>query len=75
MRQSFVKSENGTVYYWHTDIDSMKRTLFFLHGLTADHTMFENKWIFSSMITMLLRGMHLLTVNQDHIKIFRMKIP
>ena len=40
MKQSFVKCENGMVYYWHTDIDSTKKTLFLLHGLTANHTMF-----------------------------------
>ena len=40
MKQSFVKCENGIVYYWHTDIASTKKTLFLLHGLTANHTMF-----------------------------------
>lgn len=43
MKQSFVKCENGIVYYWHTDIDSTKKTLFLLHGLTANHTMFEKQ--------------------------------
>ena len=43
MQLSFVKCENGTVYYWHTDIDSKKTTLFFLHGLTANHTMFDKQ--------------------------------
>lgn len=31
MKQSFVKYDKGTVYYWHTDIDSTKETLFLLH--------------------------------------------
>ncbi len=43
MKQSFVKNESGTVYYWNTEIDPMKKTLFFLHGLTANHTMFEKQ--------------------------------
>ncbi len=43
MKQAFIKSENGIVYYWHTDIDRKKQTLFFLHGLTANHTMFEQQ--------------------------------
>lgn len=43
MKQSFVRSEKGTVYYWHTDIDSTKKTLFFLHGLAANHTMFARQ--------------------------------
>lgn len=43
MQCSFVKCEKGTVYYWHTNIDETKKTLFFLHGLTANHTMFEKQ--------------------------------
>ena len=43
MKQALVKRENGTVYYWHTNIDLTKKTLFFLHGLTANHTMFDKQ--------------------------------
>ena len=43
MKQSFVRCEKGTVYYWHTDIESTKKTLFFLHGLAANHTMFARQ--------------------------------
>lgn len=43
MKQSFIKDENGTVYYWNTEINPRKKTLFFLHGLTANHTMFEKQ--------------------------------
>ncbi len=43
MKQSFVKCEKGNVYYWHTDIVSAKKTLFLLHGLTANHTMFARQ--------------------------------
>ena len=43
MKQSFVKCKNGTVYYWYTNIDLTKKTLFLLHGLTANHTMFTKQ--------------------------------
>lgn len=43
MRESHIKTEYGTVYYWATEIDNAKRTLFFLHGLTANHTMFDSQ--------------------------------
>ena len=43
MKQSFIKDENGTVYYWNIEIDPMRKTLFFLHGLTANHMMFEKQ--------------------------------
>ena len=43
MKQAFIECEKGNVYYWHTNIDLTKKTLFFLHGLTADHTMFDKQ--------------------------------
>jgi len=43
MTQSFVKCENGFVYYWHSNIDLTKKTLFLLHGLTGNHTMFAKQ--------------------------------
>ncbi len=43
MRESHIKTEYGTVYDWATEIDNAKRTLFFLHGLTANHTMFDSQ--------------------------------
>lgn len=43
LRESTCQFTNGTVYYWHTEIDAKKQTLFFLHGLTANHTMFEKQ--------------------------------
>lgn len=46
MNQALVKQENGIVFYWHTNIDLTKKTLFFLHGLTANHTMFDNQVAF-----------------------------
>ncbi len=42
MGEKFVKSLRGKVFYWISDKwDKKKQTVFFLHGLTADHTMFE----------------------------------
>ncbi len=32
--------EKGDVYYWHTYIDLTKKTIFLLHGLTANYAMF-----------------------------------
>jgi len=43
MKQIISESERGKVYYWHTDIDLTKRTIFLLHGLTANHTMFNKQ--------------------------------
>lgn len=43
MNSSFIKYKEGMVFYWHTDIECNKKTLFFLHGLTANHTMFEEQ--------------------------------
>lgn len=43
MKSSFVELKKGIVYYWHTDIDLTRKSLFFLHGLTANHTMFKEQ--------------------------------
>ncbi len=44
MIEKILKSERGNVFYWISDCwDNNKNTLFFLHGLTADHTMFEKQ--------------------------------
>ncbi len=44
MQRKELIAGNGTVVYWMTDpIDHSKDTMFFLHGLTADHTMFEQQ--------------------------------
>lgn len=43
MNSSFIKCKEDMVFYWHTDIECNKKTLFFLHGLTANHTMFEEQ--------------------------------
>ena len=42
MTEKYIKTEWGNVFYKISELpDSARKTLFFLHGLTADHTMFE----------------------------------
>lgn len=40
MKEMHIKTDHGNVYYWISSIRPDRPTLFFLHGLTADHTMF-----------------------------------
>lgn len=48
MQQAILECKKWTVYYWHTNIDLAKRTVFLLHGLIADHTMFNKQIEFLS---------------------------
>ena len=42
--EKIIKTESGDVHYWiFGDIDCNKRTLFFLHGLTANHKLFNKQ--------------------------------
>ncbi|MBQ1324954.1 MAG: alpha/beta hydrolase [Solobacterium sp.] len=42
MQRKELMTGSGTVVYWMTEpIDHTKDTMFLLHGLTADHTMFD----------------------------------
>lgn len=44
MTEKFIKSERGTIYYWISDCENKNaKTIVFLHGLTADHTLFEKQ--------------------------------
>lgn len=44
MTEKSIKSDRGIVFYWISDCwEEQRNTLFFLHGLTADHTMFEKQ--------------------------------
>ena len=44
MNEKIIKSDRGSVYYWISKvIDEEKDTLFFLHGLTGDHNLFEKQ--------------------------------
>lgn len=45
MREEQLKTTHGTIYYWVSENwDSGQQTLLFLHGLTADHTMFAKQF-------------------------------
>ena len=42
MKEASLNTKKGTLRYWRSDPwDAGKDTLFFMHGLTADHTMFD----------------------------------
>lgn len=44
MKEQFIDSDRGKLYYCISDTtDTTKDTLFFFHGLTADHTMFSQQ--------------------------------
>lgn len=47
MHRKQIDNINGNIAYWVSDnFDNTKETMFFLHGLTADHTMFEQQFPF-----------------------------
>ena len=48
MQQAILECKKGSVYYWYTNIDFTKRTVFLLHGLTANHAMFDKQIEFLS---------------------------
>ena len=44
MKEQTLQTNKGTVFYWQSDNwDVRADTLFFLHGLTADHSMFDSQ--------------------------------
>ena len=44
VKEKLLRTDKGTVCYWQTNHwDARLETLFFLHGLTADHSMFEEQ--------------------------------
>ena len=44
MNEKYISTEQGKVYYWVSEKwDTNNDTLFFFHGLTADHTMFDKQ--------------------------------
>ena len=44
MDEKIIKSDRGSVYYWISGaVDEQRDTLFFLHGLTGDHNLFEKQ--------------------------------
>ena len=45
MQKKIIDDSIGNIVYWKSDIFDLSRdTLFFLHGLTANHTMFEQQF-------------------------------
>ena len=44
MKEQILKTIKGAVIYWRSEPwDAGKDTIFFLHGLTADHSMFDEQ--------------------------------
>ena len=44
MEEQILHTHKGNVFYWRSETwDTGKDTIFFLHGLTADHSMFEGQ--------------------------------
>ena len=44
MEEQILHTHKGKVFYWRSETwDARKDTLFFLHGLTADHSMFDRQ--------------------------------
>ena len=44
MKEQILHTHKGNVFYWRSESwDSSKDTIFFLHGLTADHSMFDGQ--------------------------------
>lgn len=43
MQNCFIEDENGKLSYWKSEVFDKDNTLFFLHGLTANHTMFDEQ--------------------------------
>jgi len=49
MTEKYIETDYGNVYYWISDQwDRARNTIFFFHGLTADHTMFKDQVDFFS---------------------------
>lgn len=47
MRENYIDTKQGKVYYWLSDFwNEERKTIIFLHGLTANHTMFEKQYDF-----------------------------
>lgn len=45
MQREIIEDSVGKIVYWKSDVFDLSRdTLFFLHGLTGDHSMFEQQF-------------------------------
>lgn len=43
MEQKQLDTDQGSVFYWYSQYGNGDLALVFLHGLTADHTLFEKQ--------------------------------
>ena len=43
MQEKQLVTKRGIVFYWYSKCSDADTTLVFLHGLTADHTLFEKQ--------------------------------
>ena len=44
MKEQILQTKKGKVFYWRSESwNDGKDTIFFLHGLTADHSMFDGQ--------------------------------
>lgn len=44
MEEQILQTKKGEAFYWRSEVwDTGKDTIFFLHGLTADHSMFDGQ--------------------------------
>jgi len=47
MIEKNIVTKNGRVYYWVSKMwENERETMFFFHGLAANHMMFESQWIY-----------------------------
>ena len=45
MEEQILQTKKGTVFYLRSEVwDTGRDTIFFLHGLTADHSMFDGQF-------------------------------
>lgn len=52
MREEYIDTDQGKVYYWLSDFwNENQKTIVFLYGLTANHTMFEKQYDFFAAVT------------------------
>ena len=44
LKECYLRTEEGNIFYWiSSPYDNTKKTLFFLHGVTGDHTLFQEQ--------------------------------
>ena len=43
MERKWLETDQGSIFYWYSKCSDANVTMVFLHGLTADHTLFEKQ--------------------------------